>query len=93
MAGKQSQLETLIGPIVESLGYRLWGIEFVSHGRKSLLRVYIDAENGITLNDCEKASRQVGAVMDVEDPIAGEYTLEVSSPGLIGHCSVLSSMR
>lgn len=82
MAGKQSQLETLIGPIVESLGYRLWGIEFVSHGRKSLLRVYIDAENGITLNDCEKASRQVGAVMDVEDPIAGEYTLEVSSPGL-----------
>lgn len=82
MAGKQSQLEALIEPIVESLDYRLWGIEFLSRGRNSLLRVYIDAENGITLEDCEKVSRQVSAVMDVEDPITDEYTLEVSSPGL-----------
>lgn len=82
MAGKQSQLEALIEPIVASLGYRLWGIEFLSRGRNSLLRVYIDTDNGITLEDCEKVSRQVSAVMDVEDPIADEYTLEVSSPGL-----------
>ncbi|MFK0570062.1 ribosome maturation factor RimP [Endozoicomonas sp.] len=82
MAGKQSQLEALIEPIVESLDYRLWGIEFVSRGRNSMLRVYIDADSGIALEDCEKVSRQVSAVMDVEDPIADEYTLEVSSPGL-----------
>lgn len=82
MAGKQSQLGALIEPIVESLGYYLWGIEFISRGQESLLRVYIDADNGISLDDCEKVSRQVSAVMDVEDPIADEYTLEVSSPGL-----------
>ena len=82
MAGKQSQLEALVEPIVESLDYRLWGIEFVSRGRNSLLRIYIDADDGISLEDCEKVSRQVSAVMDVEDPITDEYTLEVSSPGL-----------
>ena len=82
MAGKQSQLEALIEPIIESLDYRLWGIEFLSRGRNSLLRIYIDSEDGVTLEDCEKVSRQISAVMDVEDPIAGEYTLEVSSPGL-----------
>ncbi len=82
MAGKQSQLEALIEPIVTSLNYCLWGIEFISRGRNSLLRIYIDSENGINLDDCEKVSRQVSAVMDVEDPISDEYTLEVSSPGL-----------
>ena len=82
MAGKQSQLETIIEPIVTSLEYDLWGVEFVSQGRNSMLRIYIDRENGISLEDCEAVSRQVSAVLDVEDPIADEYTLEVSSPGL-----------
>ena len=82
MAGKQSQLETIIEPIVTSLEYSLWGVEFVSQGRNSLLRIYIDHENGISLEGCEAVSRQVSAVLDVEDPIADEYTLEVSSPGL-----------
>lgn len=82
MAGKQSQLEAIIEPIVTSLDYSLWGVEFVSRGRQSLLRVYIDSESGISLEDCEKVSRQVSAVLDVEDPITDEYTLEVSSPGL-----------
>ena len=82
VAGKQSQLETIIEPIVTALEYSLWGIDFVSRGRESLLRIYIDSENGISLDDCVKVSRQVSAVLDVEDPIADEYTLEVSSPGV-----------
>ncbi|WP_263081956.1 ribosome maturation factor RimP [Endozoicomonas sp. Mp262] len=82
MAGKQSQLEIMIEPIVASLEYRLWGIEFLSQGRHSLLRIYIDSDGGITLDDCEKVSRQVSSVFDVEDPITEEYTLEVSSPGM-----------
>ena len=82
VAGKQSQLETIIEPIVTSLEYSLWGIEFVARGRESLLRIYIDHEEGISLDDCVKVSRQVSAVLDVEDPIADEYNLEVSSPGV-----------
>lgn len=85
MAGKQSQLEALIGPVIESLGFQLWGIEFLSQGRHSLFRIYIDAldkEKGISLEDCETVSRQVSGVLDVEDPITEEYTLEVSSPGV-----------
>ncbi|MRI31803.1 ribosome maturation factor RimP [Endozoicomonas sp. OPT23] len=85
MAAKQSQLEALIGPVVESLGYTLWGLEFRSQGKQSMLRIYIDAleqDQGIQLEDCEKVSRQVSGVLDVEDPITEEYTLEVSSPGV-----------
>ena len=82
MAGKLEVLSELVEPIVQSLGCVLWGIEFVSQGRQTQLRVFIDKESGIGLEDCEAVSRQFGAVLDVEDPIAGEYTLEVSSPGL-----------
>jgi ribosome maturation factor RimP len=56
--------------------------EYLSQGRHSLLRVYIEGENGITVDDCAAVSEQVGSVLDVEDPISGEYTLEVSSPGV-----------
>lgn len=72
----------MITPAVEALGYELWGVEFQSHGRPPLLRVFIDSENGITVEDCAAASRQISAVLDVEDPISSEYTLEVSSPGM-----------
>ena len=82
MASKHDQLCALIQPVVESLGCQLWGVEYFSQGKHSTLRIYIDSENGIGLEECEKVSRQVGSVMDVEDPIAGEYTLEVSSPGV-----------
>lgn len=82
MAGKQDQLRDLLAPVVESLGCELWGLEYMTHGRNATLRLYIDSENGIGVEDCERVSRQVSAVMDVEDPISGEYTLEVSSPGL-----------
>jgi len=68
----------LLEPAIEALGYELVELEFPPH----LLRIYIDREGGVTVDDCEKVSRQVSAVLDVEDPIAGAYTLEVSSPGL-----------
>ncbi|SHK23049.1 ribosome maturation factor RimP [Marinobacter antarcticus] len=83
MSGKLKQLEDILRPVVEGLGYEFWGIEFRSQGYQSLLRVFIDdVENGIGIEDCEKVSRQVSGVMDVEDPIKTEYTLEVSSPGM-----------
>ncbi len=68
----------LLEPAIEALGYELVELEFPPH----LLRIYIDREGGVTVDDCEAVSRQVSAVLDVEDPIPGAYTLEVSSPGL-----------
>ena len=82
MSSKLEQLQALLAPVVEALGYECWGVEFLSQGRHSLLRVYIDHANGILVEDCEKVSRQVSGVLDVEDPISSEYTLEVSSPGM-----------
>ncbi|MFG5863344.1 ribosome maturation factor RimP [Metapseudomonas sp. CR1201] len=82
MSSKLEQLQALLAPVVEALGYQCWGIEFLSQGRHSLLRIYIDHENGILIDDCEKVSRQISGVLDVEDPISSEYTLEVSSPGM-----------
>ena len=73
----------LIAPIVEGLGYELVGVEYLPQGKHSLLRIYIDVpEKGVGVEDCEKVSRQVSSVLDVEDPISGQYVLEVSSPGL-----------
>ena len=67
---------------IEALGFELWGVEYLSQGRHSLVRIYIDAEAGISVDNCAAVSAQVGSVFDVEDPITGEYTLEVSSPGM-----------
>lgn len=75
-------LQALIQPAVESLGFELVGIEHLPQGKHSLLRIYIDSENGITIDDCEKVSHQVSGVLDVEEAIHGHYDLEVSSPGL-----------
>lgn len=82
MASKNAQLDQLIRPVVEGLGYQLWGIEYRSQGKHTVLRIYIDQEQGIDVDDCAKVSRQVSGVLDVEDPINVEYTLEVSSPGM-----------
>ena len=73
---------SIINPIFIDMGYELLGIEYVSSGKHSVLRVYIDCEEGIGVDDCETVSRQVGAIMDVEDLINGQYNLEVSSPGI-----------
>lgn len=82
MARKDQQITHMLRATVEALGYQLWGVEYLSQGRHSLLRVYIDREEGINVDDCARVSEQVSAVLDVEDPITGEYTLEVSSPGM-----------
>jgi len=79
---KKLGLDQIIEPVVTGLGYELVGTEFLSQGRHSVLRIYIDQADGITVDDCETVSRQISAVLDVEDPIQGNYTLEVSSPGL-----------
>jgi len=75
-------LQELLTPTITAMGYELWGCLYIPQGRHALLRIYIDSENGITVDDCELVSRQVSAVLDVEDPITGAYSLEVSSPGL-----------
>jgi ribosome maturation factor RimP len=79
---RAADLEALLAPVILAQGCELWGLDFSTQGRHSLLRVYIDSPVGVTLEDCERISRQISAVMDVEDPIASAYTLEVSSPGL-----------
>jgi ribosome maturation factor RimP len=82
VSSRQEALIELIDPVLEALGCELWGLDILSQGRHSLLRIYIEKADGVGLEDCEKVSRQVSSLMDVEDPIAGQYTLEVSSPGM-----------
>ena len=82
MASKEEQLKALLAPVVESLGCEFWGLEYIVGGPRKTLRVYIDKADGVALEDCEAVSRQVSSVLDVEDPVSGEYTLEVSSPGM-----------
>jgi ribosome maturation factor RimP len=78
----RDQLGELLGPVVANLGYELWEIEYAPRAGGGLLRLYIDSPDGISVDDCEKVSRAVSAVLDEADPIPNEYTLEVSSPGL-----------
>ncbi|MEP5763413.1 MAG: ribosome maturation factor RimP [Halieaceae bacterium] len=82
MASREEKMQALLVPTVEALGFELWGLEYLSQGRHTLLRLFIDGENGITVDNCAEVSRHVGAILDVEDPISGDYTLEVSSPGV-----------
>nr|WP_298250629.1 ribosome maturation factor RimP [uncultured Halomonas sp.] len=82
MATKDAALHTLIDPVVTAMGFELWGIDHLSQGKHSRLVIYIDHDDGITVDDCADISRQVSALFDVEDPISGEYRLEVSSPGM-----------
>jgi len=77
-----AQIQAVISPVVESLDCELVGIEYGRQGNRGLLRVYIDKENGVDVNDCQRVSHQLSGVLDVEDVIQGQYQLEVSSPGL-----------
>mgnify|MGYP000140316862 FL=1 len=81
MPRESAELRKLLEPVVSALGFELVGVEFVS-GRRGLLRLYIDSEDGVTIDDCQAVSHQVSGLLDVEDPIQGQYSLEVSSPGL-----------
>ena len=82
MAKFEQKLTDMLRPAVEEVGKELLGCEFISAGNHSVLRLFIDHENGVEVDDCAEVSRQVGAILDVEDPISSEYSLEVSSPGL-----------
>jgi len=83
MRHRDDELTALVREGVEPMGYEVLGVEHLNPGAgNALLRAYIDRDGGITLDDCELVSRQLSAVLDVEDPIPGQYQLEVSSPGL-----------
>jgi len=76
------KLNELLQPLVEDLGYEFVGLEYNSNPKNSLLRIYIDCEDGVGIDDCETVSREVAALLDVNDPIKSHYSLEISSPGL-----------
>ena len=75
-------LNELIQPLVEDLGYEFVGLEYNNNPKNSVVRIYIDHENGVDIKDCETVSHETAALLDVKDPIRGHYNLEVSSPGL-----------
>ncbi|MCH9756089.1 MAG: ribosome maturation factor RimP [Gammaproteobacteria bacterium] len=78
----QQEIEHLVRPSIEDMGIELWGVEYQRQGHSGLLRIYIDKSEGVVVNDCERVSRQVSALLDVNDPIPGQYQLEISSPGM-----------
>ena len=77
----QHKIEELILPILERMGYKLWGCQCLLHHRQRLVRIFIDKPDGILLSDCEKVSHSVSAAFDVEDIFPEHYRLEISSPG------------
>ncbi len=78
----EDTLTELIRPEVEGMGCTLWGLTAPTKGTKRIIRIYIDGEDGVTIDQCAGVSRQVGLMLEVEDIIPGAFTLEVSSPGL-----------
>jgi ribosome maturation factor RimP len=82
MQAQRSDLRRLLEPGVKALGFELVDVELAGQGHRNTLRVYIDGPRGVTVDDCADVSRQLSAILDVEDPIPGSYALEVSSPGL-----------
>jgi ribosome maturation factor RimP len=82
MASVQERLVTMLEPLVNTMGYELVLLEFSPHKGSAMVRLFIDAPAGVTLGDCERVSREVEGLLDVEDPVPQNYRLEVSSPGL-----------
>lgn len=78
----QAQIETLIMPILDDFGYELVDLQYKKEGNSMALCLFVDKPGGITLDDCVTVSREVGAILEIEDPIKAAYRLEVSSPGL-----------
>ena len=81
MSSREQRICDLLEPSVTGLGYELVGVELERSGSRPVLRVFLDHDAGITIGDCETASRQIGAVLEVEDPVPESWMLEVSSPG------------
>ena len=82
MVSKIPTLQDLLESVVSGMGYEFVGYELHGRGSGKVLRVYIDKKGGVMLDDCSRVSYQISAILDVEDPIQGHYSLEVSSPGL-----------
>jgi ribosome maturation factor RimP len=76
------RIREVVAPILNSMGLELVDLELSGHGRRGLLRIFIDKAGGVNVDDCEQVSRYVGHALDVADPIPYAYLLEVSSPGL-----------
>ena len=76
------KLNEMLQPLVESLGYVFVGLEYNPNPKHAVLRVYIDHESGVAIEDCENVSRETAALLDVKDPIKCHYNLEIASPGL-----------
>lgn len=82
MAKIEEKIEQLVKDPIEKLGYSLYDVEYVKEGPEYYLRIYIDKESGIDLNDCEKVSNEINEILDKTDYIKEQYYLEVSSPGI-----------
>ena len=82
MAKVEERIETLIKDTIENIGYDLYDVEYAKEGPNYYLRIFIDNENGIDLNDCEKVSNAINEMLDESDIIKEQYYLEVSSPGI-----------
>ena len=82
MRGTRADLRKLLEPGVKAVGFELVDVELAGSSHHPTLRVYIDSPAGVNVDDCARVSRQLSALLDVEDPLPGQYTLEVSSPGL-----------
>lgn len=82
MTNIESKVEKLIAPRIENLGYELYDVEYIKEGKDYYLRIYIESENGISLDDCEKVSNEITDILDKEDYIKEQYFLEVSSTGV-----------
>lgn len=80
--GIAATVRELIAPVADSLGYDIWDVEYVKEGADMILRITIDKDGGIDIEDCEKMSRAVDPVIDEADPIEASYRMEVSSPGV-----------
>ncbi len=76
------KLKGLVLPAIKSKDFELYYLEYVKEGGQNIFRVYIDSENGVTLDNCVSVSRAISDILDIEDPISDEYNLEVSSPGV-----------
>ena len=82
MDGQSTRLELLLTPTVEALGFTIWGVDYSHYNHRANLCVFIDSDDGITVDDCARVSNQIEAVIDVEDVLPRNLTIQVSSPGL-----------
>ena len=82
MTSLEKKIEDLVKPIIENLGYKVYDVMYQKEGKDNYLKIFIDSDKGIDLNDCEKVNNSVNDILDEKDYIKAQYYLEISSPGL-----------